>query len=157
MALHSPTTPLTSTNGRSPMSRWPRLRGAPPTTRHRLLTAVLLSALMLTGAVVVALAPTAGAAPPAEPACAQGSFCTWSGTEYRAPVSAHAAEHVARERCLPLPAGREVRSFANRTGHPVTVYQDPDCDTHAEFSTQSNGAQVPRAPYVVRAITIWDH
>jgi hypothetical protein len=157
MALHNPTTPLTTTNGHRPRPCRPRPRGGPPTTPPRLLTAVLLSALALTGAAIVALAPAAGAAPPAEPACAQGSFWAWGEAEYRAPVSAHAARHVARERCLQLPADREVHSFANRTGHPVTVYQDPDCDTHAEFSTQSNGSQTPRAPYVVRAITIWDH
>lgn len=139
----------------------------PPPARHWLLSPVLrspvllspvlLSAVLLTGAAVLLLAPPAGAAPPAEPACAQGSFCTWGDVDYRAPVSSHAAQHVARERCVPLPADREVRSFANRTGHPVTVYQAPDCDTHAEFSTQSHGSRTPRSPFVARAITIWDH
>lgn len=125
-------------------------------SRHRLLAALLLGAL-LTGAAVLLLPPAAGAAPPAEPPCAQGSFCSWAGEGYREPVSEHSAEHVARERCLPLPRDREVRSFANSTGHPVTVYQDPDCDTYAEFSTHPNGSRTPRTPFVARAITVWDH
>lgn len=136
--------------------RLPRLSGA-LRPRYRLFAALLLGAALLTAAAILRLAPAAGAAPPAEAPCARGSFCAWAGADYREPVSEHAAQHVARQRCLPLPRDREVHSFANRTGHPVTVYQDPDCDTHAEFSTHPNGSRTPRTPYVARAITIWDH
>lgn len=150
MSTQPTTIALTSPNGRSSRLGG-RLR-----PRHRMLAALLLGAL-LTGAAVLLLPPAAGATPPAEPPCAQGTFCAWAGGDYREPVSEHSAQHVARERCVPLPRDHEVRSFANRTGHPVTVYQDPDCDTHAEFSTHANGSRAPHAPYVARAITVWEH
>lgn len=131
-----------------------RARNAPPRSGqpHRLLTA-----LFVTVAATLALAPTASAARPAETPCAQGSFCTWAGADFQAPVSTHTTHNVALERCVPLPPGREVHSFANRTGHPVTVYQDPDCSTNADFSTHPNGSDMPRAPYAARAITVWSH
>lgn len=145
----------TSTSATSPSSprhrclRSPRVRTG---SLHRLLTA-----LFLTAAAVLLIAPAAGAAPPTESSCAPGSFCTWSGESYQAPVSTHSTQNVELERCLPLPPGQEVHSFANRTGHPVTAYQDPDCSTHAEFATHPDGSRTPRAPYVVRAIKIWSH
>ncbi len=57
--------------------------------------------------------------------------------------------------CVPL-AG-QARAFANRMTRPVTVYQSQDCDTVGEFDTYPGGGTfVPVAPYVVRAVRVWE-
>ncbi|MEV0699130.1 peptidase inhibitor family I36 protein [Saccharopolyspora sp. NPDC050389] len=109
--------------------------------------------------VLAAIAVGAGgayAAPPETP-CPTGSFCSWpeenfAGQSHEVGLQAHALEQ-----CVQLQQGVETRSFVNNTGHPVTAYQDPDCDTEAEFSTYPTGSQNPRTAYVVRAIKIWSH
>jgi hypothetical protein len=59
--------------------------------------------------------------------------------------------------CFPLRGNREVRSFANRTDRDITVYQDEHCGTEADFTTYPGGGTfVPDAPFVVRAVQIWD-
>lgn len=109
--------------------------------------------------VLTAIAVGAGgayAAPPESP-CPAGSFCTWPEENFTGQSHAVGLQATSLEQCVRLQQGAEARSFANNTGRPVTVYQDPDCDTEAEFSTYPTGSQNPRAAYVARAIKIWSH
>lgn len=96
------------------------------------------------------------AAPPENP-CPAATFCSYPETEYGGQVHGLGLQTTTLEQCVQLRQDVEVRSFVNNTGHPVTVYQDPDCDTHAEFATYPTGSQTPRATYVARAIKIWSH
>ncbi|WP_190818892.1 peptidase inhibitor family I36 protein [Saccharopolyspora pogona] len=96
------------------------------------------------------------AAPPEKP-CAAGTFCSYPEEEYAGQVHEVGLQTTTLEQCVQLRQDVEVRSFVNNTGHPVTVYQDPYCDSGAEFATYPTGSQTPRATYVARAIKIWSH
>lgn len=89
--------------------------------------------------------------------CRPGTFCAWGEKEFRGEAHRASADNTKLETCVSLPGGLEASSFVNRTGHPVTVYQDPNCDSHADFSTYPSGSHVPEGPYVARAIKIWTH
>lgn len=89
--------------------------------------------------------------------CRPGSFCAWGEHEFRGQAHQASTDNTKLETCVSLPEGLEASSFVNRTGHPVTVYQDPNCDSHADFSTYPSETHVPDAPYVARAIKIWTH
>lgn len=131
-----------------------------PGARGPAARAVLLAATgALTALLVGATAPGAATAPrtDGEPGCREGHFCAWSEESFTGLSQHSAPAEVELERCVPLPEGLEAKSFANRTHQPVTVYQDPDCDTSADFSTHPPGSRVPDAPYVARAIQIWHH
>ena len=121
---------------------------------RRIVSTFLLAVTMFT-----LLAPSADAAdrPPHQDPCQRGAFCAWPENDYRGTVHQAAGNNAPLERCLALPAGLEASSFTNQTGRPVTVYQDPDCSTKADFQTYPDGAFAPNAPYVARAITIWTH
>lgn len=119
----------------------------------------IFSTLLLAVAMFALLAPSAEAAgrPPHQNPCQRGAFCAWPENDYRGPVHHTAGSNVPLERCFALPAGLEPSSFTNQTGRPVTVYQDPECSTNADFQTYPDGSFAPRSPYVARAIKIWTH
>ncbi|WP_228046196.1 peptidase inhibitor family I36 protein [Saccharopolyspora montiporae] len=124
-----------------------------PATR----TALVAAAGALTALLLGATAPEAATAPGsgADRPCRAGHFCAWGQDSFTGRAHHTAAAGAEFERCIPLPDGLEAKSFANSTHHSVTVYQDPDCDTDADFSTHPPGSQVPEAPYVARAIQVW--
>ena len=85
--------------------------------------------------------------------CERGEFCLWVWEGYRGVVHRVSLRDASPGECVGVPEGR---SFANRGGWEVTVYQDGRCSTEGEFDTYPGGGTfVPEAPYVVRAIQIW--
>lgn len=116
----------------------------------------MLVATLLALAAIVVGTGGAQATPPENP-CPTGTFCTWPEENYTGQMHELGIQATALEECVPLQAGFEVRSFMNKTGHPVTVYQDVNCATEAEFATYPTGSQTPQATYVARAIKIWSH
>ncbi|GAB3283327.1 peptidase inhibitor family I36 protein [Parasphingorhabdus pacifica] len=119
-------------------------------TAAKTATAVLLAAACVPAGGVLAHAAD-------QDSCRSGSFCAWGANEFRGQTHKTTLEDTEMETCVALPEGLEASSFVNRTGHPVTVYQDPLCDTHADFSTYPSETHVPNAPYVARAIKVWSH
>ena len=113
------------------------------------LTTALVSSALLSGAATGAAA--------SDQHCADGSFCAFPAAEFGGPPTALPSRSTELEKCVPLETGWEVLSFINRTGNPVTTYQDPQCSTDAEFDTHPSGSQTPRSSYVVRAVKIWEH
>lgn len=121
---------------------------------------VLLAALLALSAVLIGANPAAQAAsaPPENP-CPVGSFCVWTEQQHagqRHDISIHSST-FEMERCVTLEHEGEALSFVNNTGHQVTAYQDPHCDTGADFATYPPGAQTPQATFVARAIKVWAH
>lgn len=130
--------------------------GVPPA--HRSTTS---GATKLSTAVLLALAtlPATGGFAHAveENPCQEGTFCAWGEAQFRGKQHMTNPRDAKLETCLPMPEGLEATSFVNRTGHPVTVYQDPTCSSEADFSTYPSETFVPDSPYVARAIKIWTH
>jgi hypothetical protein len=109
------------------------------------------------GAALATGAGVAGASTGAV-ACERGEFCVWPGDDYGGAIVRIALDNTNPGECVPLPDDVDGRSFANRSGRPVTVYQGRDCSTEGEFDTYPGGGTfVPEAPYVVRGVQIWDH
>lgn len=124
---------------------------------HAVRGALVAAAAVLSALLVGATAPEATGAPraDADPTCPEGHFCAWTGNSFSGRSHRTATSAVEFERCVPLPDGLEAKSFANRTHQPVTVYQDPDCDAEADFSTHPPGSRVPEPDYVARAVQVW--
>ncbi|WP_134713441.1 peptidase inhibitor family I36 protein [Saccharomonospora xinjiangensis] len=124
--------------------------------------ALALSGLAIAFTPGVAAADTAGPTTPtvptrAEYACETGEFCVWPHADYGGPIVRLDLRNTNPDECRPLPDGVAARSFANRIDRHVTVYQDGECSTEADFSTYPGpGTFVPRSPYVVRAVQIWN-
>jgi hypothetical protein len=115
---------------------------------------LLLAAVLLSAGGIAHAAPAA-AHPPRS--CEPGTFCVWPEEYYGGTIARFDLRNTTPEQCVPLPGGIEARSFANRIDRQVTVYQDRHCSTEADFSTfPGPGTYVPRSPYVVRAIQIWE-
>ncbi|NIH84806.1 peptidase inhibitor family I36 protein [Amycolatopsis granulosa] len=115
--------------------------------------ALVLAAIGLLTTGGIAEAETAPAVPNG---CEQGEFCAWSGGLYGGTVQFLDLRTANPGECIPL--GGATRSFVNRLDREVTVYQGQDCSTEGDFSTYpGHGTFVPQAPFVVRAIQIWDH
>ncbi|RRO15402.1 hypothetical protein EIL87_15155 [Saccharopolyspora rhizosphaerae] len=127
--------------------------GHSPTRRPLALGLVLSAALALTALLV---GPPADADAP-ENRCPEGMFCVWPEAGFGGQPRELALRTTGIENCVTLETGGEVKSFANSTGRPVTVYQDPQCDEQAEFATHPTGSQTPQAGYVARAIKVWSH
>ncbi|TNC24309.1 peptidase inhibitor family I36 protein [Amycolatopsis alkalitolerans] len=89
--------------------------------------------------------------------CEQGEFCAWAAESYADAVQRLDLRTANPEECLVLPGQIEARSFVNQMDRDVTVYQDTECSTEGDFITYpGHGTYVPRAPFVVRAVKIWD-
>jgi Peptidase inhibitor family I36 len=89
--------------------------------------------------------------------CERGEFCLWWLEGYRGAITRVSLDTANPGECVPLPGRFEGRSFANRSSRQVTVYQDRSCSTEGEFDTYPGlGTYVPEAPYVVRAVQIWE-
>lgn len=128
--------------------------------RARLPHVLVLAALTLVSGAGVAHAQGGADEPPyprPEFACQKGEFCTWSGDFYAGGITRFDLRNTNPDECVPLPAGVSGRSFASRIDRHVTVYQDRECATEGDFSTYPGpGTFVPQAPYVVRAVQIWN-
>ncbi|MFC4000251.1 peptidase inhibitor family I36 protein [Prauserella oleivorans] len=120
----------------------------------RVLAIATLGALCTTG---IAQAEPSSKPQPPEFACEKGEFCTWTGEFYSGQITRFDLRGTNPEECVPLPEGVDARSFGSRIERHVTVYQDRECSTEGDFSTYPGpGTFVPQAPYVVRAIQIWN-
>jgi hypothetical protein len=120
---------------------------------------------MTTRTLVTALALTTGAltssgtavAQQPDPSCDRGEFCVWSGAEYTGDSHRLDLESANPRECIPLPDGFVARSFVNNLTRDTSVYQRVTCSTEAEFTTYpGKGTYVPDAPFVVRAIQVWE-
>ncbi|MEE1738581.1 peptidase inhibitor family I36 protein [Streptomyces sp. BE147] len=90
--------------------------------------------------------------------CGAGQLCLWRKPDFTGARQIHELSSVDIESCVPLPAGGEAQSLANRTGRPVTTYQSAECAETAEFETYPGGGTwTPRSPYQVRAFKIWEN
>jgi hypothetical protein len=120
---------------------------------RRLPHLLLLAAFgLLTSAGVAQAAP----AQP-DPVCKKGEFCLWSADDYGGTAQRFDLRTANPEDCLPLPAGFDGSSFVNLMSRDVTVYQSEECTTEGDFITYPGGGTfVPKAPFVVRAIKIWN-
>ncbi|MGW1469188.1 peptidase inhibitor family I36 protein [Streptomyces sp. NPDC002308] len=89
--------------------------------------------------------------------CAAGQLCLWKKPDFTGGRLTRDLSAVDIESCVPLPAGSDAQSFANRTGRNVTLYQSAECGETGEFETYPGpGTWVPRSPYQVRAFKIWE-
>lgn len=108
--------------------------------------------VLLVISAALALTPAASA----DPKCDRGEFCAWAKENYAGTVVRHNLETANPGECVPL-GGLVAKSIANRLTKDVTVYQGETCSTEAEFTTYpQGGTYVPDAPFVVRAIQIWE-
>lgn len=89
--------------------------------------------------------------------CDRGEFCVWAGTDYTGAAHRLDLETANPRECIPLPGGFVARSFANLLSRDTSVYQGATCSTEADFTTYPGGGTfVPDAPFVVRAIQVWE-
>ncbi|GAA3432050.1 peptidase inhibitor family I36 protein [Kutzneria kofuensis] len=112
-------------------------------------------------AAVMAAVVVLGTAPPvwatSDGTCDAGSFCAWSGGNYSGKVARLSLETTLTNRCVTLPDKLVAKSFANEMTKDVTAYEGATCSTEAEFTTYpKGGTYVPNAPFVVRAIQVWE-
>jgi hypothetical protein len=115
----------------------------------------MVRTIMLAATVLITTATPAGAA--AAPRCDAGSFCAWSGTDYSGKVARLSLETAGPNRCVPLPDKVVAKSLVNLMTRDVSVYEGATCSTEAEFTTYpKGGTYVPNAPFVVRAIQVWE-
>ncbi|OEU88075.1 hypothetical protein DB35_16710 [Streptomyces abyssalis] len=101
--------------------------------------------------------PAAAAVPgPRLGECAAGEVCLWPESRFRGERRTYELKGVSIGRCLRLPGSAGARSFANRTGRPVTVYESGECAETAEFHTHPSGSWTPEGAYRVRAFKVWE-
>jgi hypothetical protein len=113
----------------------------------------LVLAAALTTAVSLATAPVVRAAP----SCDAGSFCAWAAANYGGKAARLSLETTPTGKCVTLPDGLVAKSWANLMTKDVTTYEGAACSTEAEFTTYPKGGTwVPNAPFVVRAIQVWE-
>lgn len=125
--------------------------------RGAALTLMLAAAAVVsTGTGALAAGGAAGVVGQDDPSCDAGEFCVWSGERYTGDLRRLTLETANPGECVPLPDALVARSFANRLHAQVTVYQGEDCSTEADFTTYpGGGTYVPAAPFVVRAVQVW--
>ena len=113
---------------------------------------------LISVAMVIITATPAQAGPEAGSTCDAGSFCAWAAENYAGKVARLSLETVSGTSiCVPLPEKLVARSLANLMTKDVSVYESASCATEAEFTTYpKGGTYVPRAPFVVRAIEVWE-
>lgn len=125
-------------------------------TRTRTLPALLLATAATAVIGGTAHAATGTGSPP-KARCDQGEFCTWQRVYYRGTIHRVDLRTANPGECIPLTSATDGRSFANRTSRDITVYQGRDCSTEGYFTTYpGRGTFVPDAPFVVRALQIWE-
>lgn len=119
----------------------------------KLVQRAVFTSLLVAG---TALSAVPAAAADGELKCDRGEFCAWPKENYAGtPVRLSLATANPGE-CVPL-GGLVAKSVVNRMTKDVTVYQGDTCPTEAEFTTYpKGGTYVPDAPFVVRAIQIWE-
>jgi hypothetical protein len=119
-------------------------------------TRSLVMAVTITAAALVA-SGTAAAQQSGAPLCDRGEFCAWSGVEYTGAVHRLDLESANPGECITLPDKLIARSFVNRLTRDTSVFQGETCSTEAEFTTYpGKGTFVPDAPFVVRAVQVWE-
>ncbi|MCP9988227.1 peptidase inhibitor family I36 protein [Streptomyces sudanensis] len=120
-------------------------------------TAVLGMAAISIAALSTGAAP-AGAASPTLGPCGSGQLCLWEKEAFKGKRQTHELATTDVDSCVALPSGATAVALANRTGRPVTTYQSATCGETGEFETYpGSGTWVPRSPYQVRAIKIWEN
>jgi hypothetical protein len=120
------------------------------------MTRSLVAAVAIIAGALVA-SGTASAQQAGDPTCDRGEFCLWGGVGYTGPVQRLDLESANPGECIPVPGGLVARSFVNRLTRDASVYQGGTCSTEAEFTTYpGKGTYVPDAPFVVRAIQVWE-
>lgn len=129
-----------------------------PNLRSRLSKVLLLAAIGLIGGTGIAQATTG--MPDGRPlgaSCEKGEFCAWTGDLYNGQIARLDLRTANPEECIPLPDDVDGHSFINQTDRLITVYQGRDCSTEGDFTTYPGGGTfVPEAPFVVRAVQIWN-
>jgi hypothetical protein len=119
-------------------------------------TRSLVMAVAITAAALVS-SGTAAAKQSGDPLCDRGEFCVWSGIDYTGAVHRLDLESANPGECIKLPDGLIARSFVNRLTRDTSVFQGETCSTEAEFTTYpGKGTFVPDAPFVVRALQVWE-
>lgn len=88
--------------------------------------------------------------------CAAGELCLWPKPRFGGERHTYELSGVRMGECLRLPHGADARSFANRTGRPVTVYESVECAETREFHTHPSGSWTPEGAYGVRAFKVWE-
>ena len=112
----------------------------------------LIAALVITAG---AVASSGIAVAQSDKTCDKGEFCVWAGPDYTGAVQRLDLETANPGECIPLTLTG--RSFANRLSRDASVYQRENCSTEAEFTTYpGKGTYVPEAPFVVRAVQVWE-
>jgi hypothetical protein len=107
-------------------------------------------------AILMILAASTPAIADTGPKCDPGEFCAWAKDNYTGAARRHNLETANPGECIALD-GLVAHSFVNRLSKDVSVYQGETCSTEAEFTTYpKGGTYVPLAPFVVRAIQIWE-
>lgn len=118
---------------------------------------LVLTTLLLSGSTAANATQSPTPSPSQAHSCQKGEFCSWPEPDYGGAVTRFDLRNTNPEECVPFPDGFEANAFVNHIDRHVTVYQDRECSTEADFSTYPGpGTFVPRSPYVVRAIQIWN-
>jgi hypothetical protein len=111
----------------------------------------------ITALIATTLLTSGTASAQAVPECDRGEFCAWSGVDYAGQSHRLDLETANPGECIPLPGGFVARSFVNLLTRDASVYQGATCSTEAEFTTYpGKGTYVPDAPFVVRAVQVWE-
>ncbi|OEJ96435.1 peptidase inhibitor family I36 protein [Streptomyces thermolilacinus] len=128
------------------------------TSSRSLFTAAALGMSVVAIATLSTCAAPADAAPPTLGPCDSGQLCLWGKETFKGKRQTHELATTDVDSCVALPAGTTAAGLANRTGRPVTTYQSATCGETGEFETYpGSGTWVPRSPYQVRAIKIWEN
>lgn len=99
----------------------------------------------------------AAEAGPTDAKCDAGSFCAWGGANFTGKAVRLNLETAGPNQCVPLPDNLVAKSLVNAMTKDVSVYEGVHCSTEAEFTTYpKGGVYVPNAPFVVRAIQVWE-
>jgi hypothetical protein len=101
--------------------------------------------------------PRTAPAGPTNAKCDAGSFCAWGEANFTGKAARLNLETANPNQCVPLPDGLVAKSLVNAMTKDVSVYEGVRCSTEAEFTTYpKGGVYVPNAPFVVRAIQVWE-
>lgn len=89
--------------------------------------------------------------------CPDGLLCYWPQPGFPGTPRTIDPGRTPHGRCVTLAFRDEARSFVNNTGKPATLYQGGHCSPDGAFATYpGGGTYVPDAPFVARAVEIWE-